>query len=265
VKNLLKRLAGRFGIFLAIAAAVLAGFEFVLCAVVSTLNVPAILGELVKSLPPLMKDLIVQYIGGFGPADLLAFGWNHPIALAVGGAAAIVLASRAVAGEIEGGTLELVLSQPISRARYFAGQVVFGLAGLAVLTLAGAAASWLGQRVYGLDGLGLGTLALLAANFFLLQAAWFAVTLLFSVFGREAGRVGFAGFLVALLSYLVAVVAGMWPRASFLLPYSPNAYYDPRVILKAGAVPAGSVAVLGGLAVIGALLAWGRFRSRDIP
>jgi ABC-2 type transport system permease protein len=265
MRNILRRLAGRYGLFLGIAAAVMAGFQFILCAVVSTLNVPALLSEITKSLPPLMKDLIVQYIGGFGPADLLAFGWNHPIALAIGGAVAVVLASRAVAGEIESGTLELVLSQPISRERYFAGQVVFALASLAVLSLAGGLASGIGQRVYRLHALGPGTLALLAANFFLLQAAWSGVTLLVSVFGREAGRVAFTGFLIALLSYLTQVVAGMWPAASFLLPYSPNGYYDPRVILKAGALPVKSVAVLGGLAVAGTMLALIRFRRRDIP
>jgi ABC-2 type transport system permease protein len=265
VRNLLRRLAGRSGIFLGVAAAVLAGFEFLICAVVSTIDLPAVLGEVVKSLPPLMKDLIVQYIGGFGPADLLAFGWNHPIALAIGGAAAIVLASRAVAGEIEAGTLELVLSQPITRTRYLAGQALFGLGGLAALSLAGALAAWLGQRVYGIEALGPRTLIALAANFFLLQAAWFALTLLFSVLGREAGRVASAAFLAALLSYLVQVVAGLWPKAAFLLPYSPNAYYDPRVILRGGAVPVKSVAVLGGLALLCALLAWARFRRRDIP
>ncbi len=265
MRNLLKRLAVRFGLFLGIAAAVMAGFEFVICAVVSTINVPALFTELMKSVPPPMKDLIGQYIGGFGPADLLAFGWNHPVALAIGGAVAVVLASRAVAGEIEAGTLELVLSQPISRGRYFAGQVAFAAAALAVLSLAGAAATFAGERLYGLDALGTRPLMLLAVNFFLLQTAWFGVTLLVSVFGREAGRVAFAGFLVALLSYLTQVIAEIWPKAAFLHPYSPNAYYDPRVIIKTGALPAESVAVLAGIAVAGTALAFWRFRRRDIP
>lgn len=265
MRNLLKRLTGRYGLFLSAAFAVMAGFEFVICAVVSTINVPALFAELMKSVPPLMKDLIGQYLGGFGPADLLAFGWNHPVALAIGGAAAIVLASRAVAGEIEAGTLELVLSQPISRGRYFAGQVVFAMAALAALSVAGAAATFAGERFYGLDALGTKPLALVAANFFLLQTAWYGVTLLVSVFGREAGRVAFAGFLVALLSYVTQVIAEIWPKAAFLRPYSPNAYYDPRVIIKTGGLPAGSVAVLAAIAVAGTALSLWRFTRRDIP
>ena len=265
MRNLLKRLAGRYALFLGVAAAVLAGFEFVICAVVSTIDVPALFAQLLKSLPPIMKDLVGRTIGGFGPADLLAFGWNHPIALAVGGAVAVVLASRAVAGEIESGTLELVLSQPISRGRYFAGQVVFAAGALAVLSLAGAAATLAGEGLYGLDALGIRPLALLAVNFFLLQAAWYGVTLLVSVFGREAGRVAFTGFLVALLSYLTQVIAEIWPKAAFLRPYSPNAAYDPRVIIRTGTLPARSIAILGGIAVVGTALALWRFKRRDIP
>ena len=101
-----------------------------------------------------MKGLIEQYIGGFGPADLLAFAWNHPVVLAVGGAVAIVSPARAVAGGIEEGTLELVLGQPISRGRYFAAQAVFAAAALAAMSLAGVGAMILGQRVYHLDAVG---------------------------------------------------------------------------------------------------------------
>lgn len=265
MRNLLRRLARRYGLFLGIASGVMAGFQFIICVVVSKLNIPALLTELLKNLPPAANAFIVQYIGGLGPADMLAFGWNHPIALAVGGAVAIVLAARAVAGEIEAGTLELVLSQPISRSRYFLGQATFAIAGLAAMTLAGALATLLGQRVLGLDALSPRTLVSVAVNFCLLQIAWFGVTVLLSVFGREAGRVAFSGFIVALLSYLIQVVAGLWPAAASLLPYAPNAYYDPRVILKSGALPAKSVAVLGGLAIASALFALLRFRRRDIP
>ena len=265
MKNLLKHLARRHALFLGVSAAVLAGFEFVICAVVSTIDVPALFAELMKIVPPLMRSSIEQVIGGAGPADLVAFGWNHPIALAMGGAAAIVLAARAVAGEIETGTLELVLSHPLSREAYFAGQVIFAAAGLAALVFCGALGTLVGERLYGLQALGPGTLALLAVNFFLLQSAWFGVTLLVSVFGREAGRVAFTGFLVALISYLVQVIAQIWPAAAFLLPFSPNAYYEPRAIVRSGALPAKSIAVLGGLAVLSIGISLWRFRRRDIP
>jgi len=265
VTNLLKRLFFRHALFLAAVTAVLAGFEFLICAVVSTIDVPGLLAELLNNVPPAVREFVRQSFGGFSAADLLAFGWNHPIALAIGAGAAVVMAARAVSGEVENGALELVLSQPISRRRYFAGQVVFAVSALSLLSAAGAAATLAGQRVYGLRALDGRTLVLLALNYCLLQLAWYGLTLLFSVLGREAGRVAFAGFLVALLSYLVLVIAQLWRNAAFLLPWSVNNYYSPREILAAHALPVRSVAVLAGFAAAGTAAAFWRFLKRDIP
>ena len=77
----------------------------------------------------------------------------------------------------------------------------------------------------------------MAASFFLLQLTWFAVTLFLSAFGRTAGRVSFAGFLLALLSYLAQAVGQLWPKAAFLLRYSVNGYHDPRAIARSGGSP----------------------------
>jgi ABC-type transport system involved in multi-copper enzyme maturation permease subunit len=139
------------------------------------------------------------------------------------------------------------------------------MAALATMSVAGAAATLLGERFYELEALGMRRLALIAVNYFLLQAAWFGVTLSVSVFGREAGRVSIAGFLVILLSYLTQVIAEIWPRAAFLLRYSPNAYYDPRVIVKSGGLPLRSVIVLAGLAAVCSTISIWHFRRRDIP
>ncbi len=265
MRSVWRRLAARDGLFLAVSAAVFAGFEFLICAVVSSINIPALFTELSKSFPPALKGLIEQYIGGFGPADLLAFAWAHPIVLAVGAAVAIALAVQAVAGGVEDGTLELVLSQPISRGRYLAAHSLFSIAVLAAMSFAGAASMALGQGVYRLRAFPFGSIALMAASYFLLQAAWFSVTLLLSSFGRTAGRVSFAAFLLALLSYLAQVVGQLWPKAAFLVRYSLNGYHDPRAVLKTGGLPILSVAVLAGLAVVAIGLSFWRFERRDIP
>ncbi len=265
MKNLWKRLLGRRWTFLAVSTAVFAGFEFLICAVVAGIDLPALFAEVSKNFPPAMKGLIEQYIGGFGPADLLAFAWNHPVVLAAGGAVAIVLASQAVAGGIEEGTLELVLGQPISRGRYFAAHAAFAGAALAAMSLAGVGAMILGQRVYHLRAVGAASILLMAASFFLLQLTWFAVTLFLSAFGRTAGRVSFAGFLLALLSYLAHTVGQLWPKAAFLVRYSVNGYHDPRSIARSGGIPAGSIALFFLLIAVFLALALWKFERRDIP
>ncbi|MBA4311784.1 MAG: hypothetical protein C0417_04045 [Chlorobiaceae bacterium] len=266
VLNLLKHLIQRHAIFLCINMFLLAGLQFLICAIVSMIDIPGIVNESMKNIPPFMRALIEQqFLGGLNQKGLLAFGWNHPIALAIGTAVALVFASRAVAGEIESGAMELLLSQPIARLSYFTGHVLFALTSIALLSLIGVCGTLIGIHVYSLapiDGIILFKVAL---NFFLLHSAWYGITLLFSVFGREAGRVAFIGFVLALVSYFVQVIAQLWTKAAFLLPYTLHTYYSPQKIFVNSEIKPISVIVLMGFIVVSIGIAGWRFRERDIP
>jgi ABC-type transport system involved in multi-copper enzyme maturation permease subunit len=264
--NLLRRLAARNGGFLGICALLLAGFQYLVCAFVATFNVSGAVEDLLKSLPPMFQTVLGPQITAFlSPRGIVAFGWDHPVAQALGTAVAIVLAARAVAGGIEEGVLELVLSQPVSRAGYLVAQVLFGLGALAGLCLAGLAGTGLGALVFGVDLGGAGGLLRLAGAFFLLQAAWFGITLALSAFGREGGRAAGIAFLLAVASYLGQAIGTLLPAAAFVLPYCLHHYYGPRDILLSGALAGRSVAMLLGAAGIGLAAAFARFLHRDIP
>ena len=266
MRNLLRRLLARHAAFVLASGLLLGGFQWLISAVVASTDVTGALDTLVQSLPPMMQTMVSeQLFGGFSKTSLLAFGWSHPIAQALGAAVAIVLATQAVAGESEAGTLELTLGQPLSRGCYLAAQVVFALAAIAFVTLAGLAGSVGGGRVYGLAPFPLSALARLGLDYLAMQAALFGVTLMFSAFGREGGRVALLGFLCALVSYLVQVIGTMWEAWKPLVPYTLHAYYVPREILVEGAGVARPLATLLAVALAGLLAAWARFRRRDLP
>ena len=63
---------------------------------------------------------------------MMAF-WNHPFFLILVSIWSIVRGSAAVAAEVERGTMDLILSRPVSRSSYLASQVGVALAGLVVL------------------------------------------------------------------------------------------------------------------------------------
>jgi ABC-type transport system involved in multi-copper enzyme maturation permease subunit len=196
---------------------------------------------------------------------MLAFGWDHPIAQALGTAPAIVLGMRAISGEIEGGVMELVMSQPLSRRQYVVAQVAFAVFSLAVLSIGGMAGTVVGERIFRIDVFDFGSLLKLGLNFFLLQIVWYGISLAFSVLGREAGRVASAAFLVVLLSYLVNVIAKLWGNAAFLLPYSLHTYYSPRAVLVDNTLAEKPVVVLcAAFAVCIGFVTW-HFERRDIP
>ncbi len=264
--NLLRRLARRNRFFLLICGVALGVFQLLVCAAVSTLNVQAVGAQLLSSLPPMMQAMFGQQMMMlFTPAGLLAFGWNHPITIAIGAAVAIALASRAIAGEVESGAIELLLAQPLSRWSYLATQLLFGLGAVAFLAASGLAGSYLGEIVWKLALFRPGQAFALAFTFWLLNGACFAFAFMLSAFGREAGRVAGLAFIAVLASYLLQAIGRFWSRAAFLLPWSIYERYSPRILLASGRVPGDALAVLGGVLVVSLALASLRFASRDLP
>src|SRR5262245_23994751 len=264
--NLLRHLAARHAPFLVASAALLAAFQFLICAAVGSVDVSGAFEALVRSLPPLLQEIVSsQLFGGFTARGLLAFGWSHPITHALGSAVAIVLAARAVAGESETGAIELLLSQPLSRGAYFAAHVGFALAAIASLSAAGVLGTVIGQGVFGIERFALGSLLRLALDYALLLGAIFGITLVLSAFGREGGRVASAGFLIVLVSYFGEAIGRLWNRAAFIRPWTLHEYFAPNDILVRGVGIARLAAVLGSVLAASLVLTWARFRSRDVP
>jgi len=263
---LFRHLVRRRGAFLGVSALLLTLFQFLICAAVSSTNAGDALETLVRSLPPAVQNLIAtQFFGGFSERGLVAFGWNHPVAHALGTAAAIVLASRAVAGEIESGAVELLLSQPFSRATYFFTHVLFALVALGLLALAGIAGTSLGQVVFHLPLFGGGPLLRLGLAYFLLLCAWFGLTLAFSSVGQEGGRVAGIGFLLALGSFFAQGIGLLWSDASFILPWTVHHYFSPQTLLLGEGASLRSCFTLLAVAVVGMTIAAWRFWRRDLP
>jgi ABC-2 type transport system permease protein len=265
MRNIMRRLLGRNHLFLIACTVVLAGLEFLICAIVASVDVEGALSQMAAFAPPLVRAIIEQNAPGASTAGVLAFGWNHPVAHALLTAVAITLAARAIAGEVENGAIELLLAQPVSRARYFAAHLLFGVCALAAVLAGGLVATGLGQRVYSLDAFGWQRMAALFLNALLLQLAIYALTLLASAYGREAGRVALIGVLAAVLSYLGNAIATLWSKAEFVKAYSLHGYFDPRQVLVNGHLATASVVVLAAIATIATAAAFVRVARRDLP
>lgn len=262
--NLARRQLERSAVFPAVAGAMLAAFQFILCAVVASMDIQGAFAQMTQFAPPIFRTMIEQTLMGGSPAGVLAFGWNHPVTHALLAAAAIALPARAIAGEVETGAIELNLAQPLSRGEYFGAHLLFGIAALAGVLALGLAGTLVGQLAFSLEGFGW-RLAPLFAGMLLLQLAIYGITLLASSMGREAGRVALAGVFVAVLSYLVNAVATLWSKAEFAKPFSLHGYFDPREILLKDHLAASAVAVPGAVAAIAIGFAFARFKARDLP
>ena len=264
MRNILRRLAGRHRTFLVVTGLVLALFQLLICAIVGSVDLGTAFEQIRTFAPPALLPFLEQSMIR-SPQGMLAFGWSHPITHALVTAVSITLAARAIAGEVEHGAIELILAQPISRARYFAAHVTFGVAAITLITLSGIIGSAMGRQLFDLAPIGIADAWRLTLSLVLLQGSIYAMTLLLSAFGRENGQVALGGVLLAVVSYLIEVISSMWSKAAFLHPYALHSYYDPRRVLTEGQFPPASITVLTAFILITGTAAFVRFRARDLP
>jgi ABC-2 type transport system permease protein len=254
-----------------ITAELLAGFEGL------GVSVDAIRGLIFQG-----PGQVVQAIMGGGDVhierapDLMSIAYVHPLTLTVLCVWAIGRAAGAIAGEIDRGTMELLLAQPLRRPQVIAAHLLVDA--LTIPTLA--AGMWLGT----LTGAALaGFLAAEGAlhidpRAFLLAlpsvVLWlFAVsglTMAVSAAGRSRNRVLGIAVLAALVQFLVNLIGQLWPPMDPLRPLTLFYYYQPQpMILRTDwYTDAAHWLRLGVLAAAGAagyVLALWIFRRRDLP
>jgi ABC-2 type transport system permease protein len=188
------------------------------------------------------RGLIPRDLMSFGSGDFftlpgsLTLGLQHPIAIAFVAVFAIGSPVAAVAGERERGTLEVLLSRPISRLRHY---VIVALAVLLLMALVVAAliaGQAIGAAVTGvIDELEMGWLPLVFANGLMLWAAFGAMSMAAAVsFDRAGPALGVSlGYL--LLNYFFEILGSLWQDAAWTQEYSLFHHFNPGEILQGNA------------------------------
>lgn len=207
-----------------------------------------------------------QFGGGdiFSLTGAVALGFVHPIAVGLNLVFAVGYTSSAVAGERQRGTLEVLLSRPISR-RVVYGTLAIAAAMFVAIAVAGLTlGSLLGASLTGrTPELGVSSLPLLWLNGVLLYAAFGAVGLLASVsFDRLSPALSLT-LAIVLGSYFLDVLGSLWPDAKGLQPFSLFHYVDPKSVL-AGFADRGDFALLAAVIVVAVGAALVIFPRRDL-
>jgi len=175
---------------------------------------------------------------------------------------AITAGAQGIAGEEEHGTLELLLAQPVDRARVMFDKALVVLHTVATTSIVFWSASWVGSIVVGMH-VAVARLAAAAVALGVLATVFGMVAL---AVGAATGRRGLAiavATALAVAAYLVSslseLIAGLRPLRP-LSPFHQTIGLDP---LATGFHPAATVAMLlvaAALVVTGAV----RFEQRDI-
>src|SRR5262245_38000363 len=242
----------------------LVGLVAFLVAVFPTVRDNPELNRLVEQYPDALKGILsfgggIDYTTGAGYLGSELFAFMIPLLFLV---AAIGAGSRALAGEEEQGTLDLLLANPVSRRRVLLeklGALVFELLALGVVLWI---ALWIGGRATSMNvsaaHLGAG-----AASAVLLALAFGSIALLLgAASGRRALAAGLSAAL-AVAAYIVNSLASLVSGLEALQKLSPIFHYTASDPLRHG-LDAAHVLVLVGIAAVASTLAVAAFDRRDI-
>ncbi len=230
---------------------------------------------------PIMRDntaLLEQYMQVFPKGFLAAFGmegsladpgvffttyigsWLWPILAAM---AAVLLATRPVAVDLERGFLELPLGTSLSRTRYLGAAILAQALALAVLAVATVLGFYVAATLVGAP-YDLPSMLVVAALAWLFACAIAGATSILAVVTLSRSIAGGVVVAVLLAMYLLDVVSKMQPDLDFLGRLSALHYFHPTPIIDDGAMPLGELALFAGIALVGWALAVWAFRTRDL-
>jgi ABC-2 type transport system permease protein len=236
------------------------------------------------------------------PTEFLAISLLHPVLLIMCVVWGVGRAAGAIAGELDRGTMELLMSQPIPRSRLLRAHLLVDCIVLPTLCLSFYAGTQFGLATAGpfvpnfaaLDEIpqlknfprdttplpisGTGQIAGLVNTLAFLFAIS-GMTLAFSAYGRSRWKVVGYAVLVLVTMFVANTIAQLWEPAGFVRPLTFFYYYQPQRAMIEGnwlvdlnkswnfgrPVEVPAVAVLFAVGAAGYALALRVFTRRDLP
>ena len=215
---------------------------------------------------------MLRALGGpamdFSTAAIEMAFWNHPFVLLMFAVWAISRGSASVAGEIERGTMDLVLSRPVPRFSYLSSQVAAALTGMAILAAAMIAGNLVGSHYNTLsDPPSAGLLLKPAANLVAFALAIYGYTTLCSTVDLVRWRPNLIASVATLAGFIAQVVANIpsLEEYKWLEHLSIFKAYNPVEVVTKGENFAFNAGILGLIGLIGLTLGYAAFLRRDLP
>ncbi len=196
---------------------------------------------------PFVQRIIATLLGAgsvpeFTPQVMRSFAWVHPVVLAILWSFAIWFCTRVPAGEIDRGTIDIFLSQPVSRLDVMIGDAaVCATAGLLPVSAAlvghllGSGFARMGSSI------SLSAAAGIAANMYAMFIALAGLTYLVSAGCDRRGRAVGLALAIVLASFLANFIAQLWPAARGVGYVSVLNYYRPLHTAQSSQWPVGDI------------------------
>ncbi len=221
------------------------------------------LTQLPKNMQLFLKESFFSTLTLDGAA---AFGYNHPMVIALIIVNAINIPVRHISRELESGTLELLLSHPVKRHSFMFMLWGSGILMLLLITVSAFLGSVLGIYFFHELSITIVSRVLeISLNMWLFSILVLSYTILISSKAKGGSLAGNLSAMIAFVFYIVFLISQLWDSSAFVLPYNIFYYYEPQQIMLGRGHAGLDSLVLTGLSGLCFGLSVLFFNRRDIP
>jgi len=253
--------------FLIFALLLVGSFQILMLTLVVEADILNITQIFFSKFPPQLQQFFgEEFIAQFSISGAVAFGYNHPIVLIFLAIIAIMLPAKHIAGEIEDGTLELLVSLPIKRIKLSFSLWILSVLMPLIAIIGGWSGTLIGMMIYPqTSNLPFVKIFQIGINLWLLILTINGYTFLFSAYSREGNRVTLRAAGVTLFFFFLNYTVKLWSAVSFLKPFTIFSYYQPQQIVTGQASLIENIGILAALTTIFLIIAFRKINKMDIP
>jgi ABC-2 type transport system permease protein len=241
-------------------------FQLAVCGIVHDNERVKALIQYIDMLPSFIKTFMggeAVQVGNI--AGLIAIGYQEPFVLLLYMLFAVGVPTALLAGEVQRGTMELILSRQTAKTHVYicAGLItIVGMYALVVVMFFGTVVS---TNLYEFDQqVPLYCFFKLAVNGGILASAVGGIALLAAACFRRGMAVSLTvAYLV--INYFIMIITQWWPRMKWLDPVTIFNYVDGAKIFSEPGWPMGDMCVLISLLVVSTVLGGVIWYRRDLP
>lgn len=216
-------------------------------------------------LPSIVKSALGGQMLRVGNApELIAIGYRHPLVLFLYMFFAVGVPTALLTGEVQKGTMELVLSRPTTKTQVYICAGVLTLVGMFALVIVMFMGTVVATNIYDFgEPIPLDLFFRIAINGGLLASAAGAVSLLAAAVFRGRNMAVGAAVAFLVINYFVAIVSEWWPRMKFLEGMTLFHYVGGQQISTGW--PIDNMCVLTVILLIAAISGGIIWQRRDLP
>lgn len=241
-------------------------FQIAVCGIVHDNERVKALLQYIDMLPSFLKTFIggeAVQVGNI--AGLISIGYQEPLVLLLYMLYAVGVPTALLAGEVQRGTMELILSRQTTKTQIYicAGLItIIGMFALVAVMFLGTVAA---TNLYDFDqDVPLYSFFKLAINGGILASAVGAIALLAAACFRRGMAVSLTvAYLV--VNYFISIITEWWPRMKFLDPTTIFNYVDGGKIFAEPTWPLDDMCVLISILIVSTIMGGVIWSRRDLP